>query len=74
MDHHFLQFFFNENRGFSSKLNINFMELTSFRLWAASPVAYVLLFRWPIQNIQKKLFFFSKYYNNIFLLNFAPLK
>lgn len=34
------------------------MELTSFRLWAASPVAYVLLFRWPIQNVQKKLFFF----------------
>lgn len=34
------------------------MELTSFRLWAASLVAYVLLFRWPIQNVQKKLFFF----------------
>lgn len=74
MDHHFLQFFFNENRGFSSKLNINFMELTSFRLWTASPVAYVLLFRWPIQNVQNKLFFSSKYFNNIFLLNFAPLK
>lgn len=73
MDHHFLQFFFNENRGFFSKLNINFMELTSFRLWAASPVAYVLLFRWQIQNVQNK-FFFSKYYNNIFLPNFAPLK
>ena len=59
MDHHFLQFFFNENRGFSSKLNINFMELTSFRLWAASPVAYVLLFRWPIQNVQNKFFFLA---------------
>lgn len=49
------------------------MELTSFRLWAASPVAYVLLFRWPFQNVQNK-FFFNKYYNNIFLPNFAPLK
>lgn len=56
MDHHFLQFFFNENRGFSSKLNINFMELTSFRLWAASPVAYVLLFRFS--KCTKKVFFF----------------
>lgn len=72
MDHHFLQFFFNENRGFSSKLNINFMEFTSFRLWAASPVAYVLLFRFS--KCTKKVVFFSKYYNNIFLPNFAPLK
>lgn len=57
MDHHFLQFFFNENRGFSSKLNINFMELTSFRLWAASPVAYVLLFRFS--KCTKKVFFLA---------------
>lgn len=48
------------------------MELTSFRLWAASPVAYVLLFRFS--KCTKKVVFFSKYYDNIFLPNFAPLK
>lgn len=58
MDHHFLQFFSTKTEVSPLNKYINFMELTSFRLWAASPVAYVLLFRWPIQNVQKKLFFF----------------